>query len=141
MGVAFVSLQEGIDATTSAGKLQMHTLGAIAEFERARIAERVNAGLSRARANGRRFGRPRLVVGEAVLASVRERACEGPQGSSAYPQRRRTGACGRSDSRKFLLKANRFRIEGSKLQLLSPRPAHRKKSTRRMMRGDRRPYD
>ena len=37
LGVAFVSLAEGIDATTPAGKLQMHILGAIAELERARI--------------------------------------------------------------------------------------------------------
>ena len=44
VGVAFVSLAEGIDATTPAGKLQMHILGAIAEFERARIQERVIAG-------------------------------------------------------------------------------------------------
>jgi DNA invertase Pin-like site-specific DNA recombinase len=71
MGVAFVSLHEGIDATTPAGKLQMHILGAIAEFERARIAERVMAGLARARAQGRRLGRPRRVVGESVLAPVR----------------------------------------------------------------------
>ena len=71
MGVAFVSLHEGIDATTPAGKLQMHILGAIAEFERARIAERVKAGLSRARANGRQLGRPRLVVQDSVLAAVR----------------------------------------------------------------------
>ena len=71
MGVAFVSLQEGIDATTPAENLQMHILGAIAEFERARIAERVKAGLARAKANGRRLGRPRLLVGESVLASVR----------------------------------------------------------------------
>jgi DNA invertase Pin-like site-specific DNA recombinase len=48
LGIAFVSLAEGIDATTPAGKLQMHILGAIAEFERARIAERVKAGLQRA---------------------------------------------------------------------------------------------
>jgi DNA invertase Pin-like site-specific DNA recombinase len=54
-----VSLGEGIDATTPAGKLQMHILGAIAEFERARIAERVRAGLVRARALGKRLGRPR----------------------------------------------------------------------------------
>ncbi len=60
LGVAFVSLAEGIDATTPAGKLQMHILGAIAEFERARIAERVKAGLQRARKAGRRLGRPRL---------------------------------------------------------------------------------
>ena len=45
LGIAFVSLNEGIDATTPAGRLQMHILGAIAEFERARIAERVRLGL------------------------------------------------------------------------------------------------
>ena len=61
LGIAFVSLAEGIDATTPAGKLQMHILGAIAEFERARIAERVKAGLRRARAQGKRLGRPRKV--------------------------------------------------------------------------------
>ena len=37
-GWPFVSLAEGIDATTPAGRLQLHVLGAIAEFERARIA-------------------------------------------------------------------------------------------------------
>jgi DNA invertase Pin-like site-specific DNA recombinase len=58
LGIAFVSLGEGIDATTPAGKLQMHILAAIAEFERARIAERVRAGLARVRASGRRLGRP-----------------------------------------------------------------------------------
>src|SRR5688572_30298019 len=57
LGIAFVSLAEGIDATTPAGKLQMHILGAIAEFERARIAERVRAGLARAKAQGQRLGR------------------------------------------------------------------------------------
>ena len=71
MGVPFVSLHEGIDATTPAGKLQMHILGTIAEFKRARIAKLVKAGLARAKATGRRLGRPRLVVGESVLASVR----------------------------------------------------------------------
>src|SRR5436853_1122981 len=58
LGIAFVSLAEGIDATTPAGKLQMHILGAIAEFERERIRERVLAGLQRARTQGRRLGRP-----------------------------------------------------------------------------------
>jgi DNA invertase Pin-like site-specific DNA recombinase len=58
LGIAFVSLGEGIDATTPAGKLQMHILGAIAEFERARIAERVRAALQRARSQGKRLGRP-----------------------------------------------------------------------------------
>jgi DNA invertase Pin-like site-specific DNA recombinase len=58
LGVAFVSLAEGIDATTPAGKLQLHVLAAIAEFERGRLRERVCAGLARARANGQRLGRP-----------------------------------------------------------------------------------
>ena len=53
LGVGFVSLAEGIDTNTPAGKLQLHILGAIAEFERARIQERVRAGLSRAKAQGR----------------------------------------------------------------------------------------
>jgi DNA invertase Pin-like site-specific DNA recombinase len=57
LGVAFVSLAEGIDATTPAGKLPMHILGAIAEFERGRIVERVREGLARARAEGTRLGR------------------------------------------------------------------------------------
>src|SRR5438045_7688838 len=62
LGVAFVSLAEGIDATTSAGRLQMHILGAIAEFERERIRERVLAGLQRARTQGKRLGRPKATV-------------------------------------------------------------------------------
>jgi DNA invertase Pin-like site-specific DNA recombinase len=62
LGVAFVSLAEGIDATTPAGKLQMHILAAIAEFERERIRERVLAGLQRAKSQGRRLGRPRARV-------------------------------------------------------------------------------
>jgi DNA invertase Pin-like site-specific DNA recombinase len=76
LGIAFVSLNEGIDATTPAGKLQMHILGAIAEFERARIAERVKAGLQRARAQGKRLGRPRKAAPAfAVLGgSVRDAA-------------------------------------------------------------------
>jgi DNA invertase Pin-like site-specific DNA recombinase len=76
VGVAFVSLQEGIDATTPAGRLQLHVLGAIAEFERERIRERVMAGLSRARLQGKRLGRPpnssrpRLVVPITIRAAA-----------------------------------------------------------------------
>ena len=67
LGVAFVSLAEGIDATTPAGKLQMHILGAISKFERARIAERVQAGLARARKQGKRLGRPATRISAADL--------------------------------------------------------------------------
>jgi DNA invertase Pin-like site-specific DNA recombinase len=58
LGVAFVSLGEGIDFSTPAGRLQLHILAALAEFERGRIRERVMAGLHRAKAQGRRLGRP-----------------------------------------------------------------------------------
>jgi DNA invertase Pin-like site-specific DNA recombinase len=62
LGVQFVSLGESIDTTTPAGRLQLHILAALAEFERARISERVRAGMARARAQGRRLGRPRASV-------------------------------------------------------------------------------
>jgi DNA invertase Pin-like site-specific DNA recombinase len=71
LGVGFVSLGEGIDATTAAGRLQMAVLGAIAQFERERIVERVRAGLARARAQGKTLGRPRQNLSETLLSPVR----------------------------------------------------------------------
>src|SRR5215471_12116287 len=78
-GIAFVSLGEGIDCTTAAGRLQLHGLAALGEFERARIAERVRAGIARVRASGKRLGRPAVNVGLADVIrtahlSVREAA-------------------------------------------------------------------
>jgi DNA invertase Pin-like site-specific DNA recombinase len=70
LGVAFISLAEGIDATTPAGKPQLHILGAIAEFERERIRERVLAGLQRARTQGKKLGRRKAAVPIDRLASV-----------------------------------------------------------------------
>jgi hypothetical protein len=54
-GIVFVSLREGIDATTPAGRLQLHILAALAGFERARIQERIRSGIARARRNGTRL--------------------------------------------------------------------------------------
>ena len=70
LGVAFVSLAEGIDATTPAGKLQMQILGAIAEFERARIAERVRLGMRQAKSEGRHMGRRRRDVTDDEIAAA-----------------------------------------------------------------------
>ena len=70
LGVAFVSLSEGIDCTTPAGKLQLHILAALAEFERSRLRERTLAGLARARAQGRRLGRRAVRVSAVDLARV-----------------------------------------------------------------------
>jgi DNA invertase Pin-like site-specific DNA recombinase len=69
-GVSFVSLGEGIDLGTSAGRLQLHILAALAEFERSRIQERVRAGLARVRAAGRRLGRPVEALPLEKLAAV-----------------------------------------------------------------------
>jgi DNA invertase Pin-like site-specific DNA recombinase len=59
LGVDLVVLDQAIDTTTPTGRLLFHVLAAIAEFERELIRERVCAGLQRARAHGRRLGRPR----------------------------------------------------------------------------------
>jgi DNA invertase Pin-like site-specific DNA recombinase len=52
--------QQGLDTTTPAGKALFQMMGVFAEFERSMIIERVKAGLSRARAQGKQLGRPRL---------------------------------------------------------------------------------
>jgi DNA invertase Pin-like site-specific DNA recombinase len=71
IGVGFVTLNEAIDTTTPAGRLQLHVLAALSEFERARIAERVRAGLARAKSQGTRLGRPPQNPPEDRLAAVR----------------------------------------------------------------------
>jgi DNA invertase Pin-like site-specific DNA recombinase len=58
-GIGFRSLQEAIDTQTSGGKLIFHIFSALAEFERDLIRERTNAGLSAARARGKKGGRPK----------------------------------------------------------------------------------
>lgn len=73
LGVGFVSLGEGIDATTSAGRLQLAMVGAFAQFERERIGERVRASLARLKAEGKRLGRPRA-DGRQHVVTVREAA-------------------------------------------------------------------
>ncbi len=54
--------QQGIDTSTPAGKAMFQMMGVFAEFERAMIVERVKAGLARARAQGKRLGRPSLAA-------------------------------------------------------------------------------
>ena len=57
-GVGFRSLTEHVDTTTPGGRLIFHVFGALAEFERKLIQERVKAGLAAARKRGRVGGRP-----------------------------------------------------------------------------------
>jgi DNA invertase Pin-like site-specific DNA recombinase len=70
-GIAFVSLRDNLDLSTPSGRLMMQLLGAMAEFERALIQERVRAGLRNARAKGRTLGRPRIVVDGSRIAALR----------------------------------------------------------------------
>jgi DNA invertase Pin-like site-specific DNA recombinase len=60
--IGFKSITENIDTTTSGGKLIFHIFGALAEFERDIIRERTQAGLTAARARGRKGGRPKSLT-------------------------------------------------------------------------------
>lgn len=71
LGIDFVSLTEGVDTSTPAGKMIFTVLGAVAELERSLIVERVKAGLRNARAKGKRLGRPRVSVDSRRIAALR----------------------------------------------------------------------
>ena len=58
LGVDLVSLRQNIDSTLPAGRLTFQVLGAVAEFERELLRERVKAGMAQARRAGKRVGRP-----------------------------------------------------------------------------------
>jgi DNA invertase Pin-like site-specific DNA recombinase len=58
LGVDLYVHKQAIDTSTPAGKLAFSVFGALAEYERELIRERVRAGLDRARRNGVRLGRP-----------------------------------------------------------------------------------
>ena len=68
--IDFVSITEGVDTSTAAGRMVFTFLGAVAEFERALIRERVRAGLAAARARGVRLGR-RPALGPRQIARAR----------------------------------------------------------------------
>ena len=71
LGVQFVSLRDNLDLTTPSGRLMFHVIGAMAEFERALIQERVRAGLRNARAKGKRLGRPTVNIPTAKVQRLR----------------------------------------------------------------------
>jgi DNA invertase Pin-like site-specific DNA recombinase len=68
--VSLISFGEGLDFSTSMGKLFYQLSGAFAEFERDCIRERVKAGMRNARAKGRHIGRPRAVVDAARIGQL-----------------------------------------------------------------------
>lgn len=66
----------GVDLTSPAGKMTMSVIAAVAEFERDLLVERTQAGLSRAKADGKRLGRPSSLSSE-QQALVRSRRMQG----------------------------------------------------------------
>ena len=60
LGIEFISYRENADTTTAQGKLIFGIMASLAEFERTLIAERVKAGMARAKARGKHVGRPRI---------------------------------------------------------------------------------
>jgi len=104
LGVEFVSLREQIDTGSPLGKAVFTIVAAIAELERNLIAERVRAGLRRARAEGRRLGRPPVAVDPGRLAyairrnlPVREAARQLGISSSTYHRLVRAQATAQGD--------------------------------------------
>ncbi len=59
LGIAFVSTTEPFDTSTPSGKLLLHIVSAMAEFERSLLIERVKSGVAAARRRGARLGRPK----------------------------------------------------------------------------------
>lgn len=70
--VDFVVLDQQIDTSTPTGKLTFHLLGAVAEFERSIINERIREGIVRARREGVKFG-PKFKLSDSQIAELRQR--------------------------------------------------------------------
>lgn len=68
--IGFRSLTEGMDTSTVSGELLFHVFGALAQYERALIKERVIAGLSAAKRRGRVGGRPPVINKEKIDAII-----------------------------------------------------------------------
>jgi DNA invertase Pin-like site-specific DNA recombinase len=71
LGLSFVSLRDNLDLSTPSGRLMFQIIGAMAEFERSLIQERVKAGMRNARAKGTRLGRPPSDVDESRVEALR----------------------------------------------------------------------
>jgi DNA invertase Pin-like site-specific DNA recombinase len=79
-GVDLFLHQQGLDTSTPSGRAMFQMLGTFAEFERAMIRERVQAGLSRAREQGKQLGRRRLEDTDAKKVAAIRAARKGGKG-------------------------------------------------------------
>lgn len=72
LGVQFISITEQIDTTTPTGRVIFGVIGAMAQFERSILRERVRAGLARARERGVRLGRPTTLDADRIAGMRRD---------------------------------------------------------------------
>jgi len=80
--ISFISITEGMDTTTASGELFFHIFGALAQFERSLIQERVKAGLEAAKKRGVTGGRPRA-IGDEKLLVIKEALSNGMSKAAA----------------------------------------------------------
>ncbi|OBF92395.1 hypothetical protein A5790_14590 [Mycobacterium sp. 852002-51152_SCH6134967] len=76
-GVTIVSVTDGIDSSTPAGRMMIGVLGSLAEYERELIRERTTLKRAASRANGTRFGRPRKVTDAEHVGTARRMKTDG----------------------------------------------------------------
>lgn len=78
LGIDLYSHKQALDTSTPAGRLAFQVFGALSEYERALLGERVKAGIERARRNGTRLGRPTNLNASVRAAIVALRAKDHP---------------------------------------------------------------
>jgi DNA invertase Pin-like site-specific DNA recombinase len=76
-GVTLVSITDGIDSSTPAGRMMIGVLGSLAEYERELVRERTALKRAASRANGTKFGRPRKVVNAEHVSTAKRMKVDG----------------------------------------------------------------
>ncbi len=79
-GVTLVSVTDGIDASTPAGRMMIGVLGSLAEYERELTKERTALKRAASRANGNKFGCPRKVGDASHIATAKRMKADGHSG-------------------------------------------------------------
>lgn len=76
-GVTLVSVTDGIDSATPAGRMMVGVLGSLAEYERELTKERTALKRATSRAHGTKFGRPRKVSDNDHIATAKRMKSDG----------------------------------------------------------------
>lgn len=71
-GIRFITMTDGLDTGTPAGRMIVGVMSALAQFERERMLERQKAGIQRAKAEGKILGREKRLIDEVKLLELRK---------------------------------------------------------------------